>query len=233
MSSTNRGAARRALDFYQTPAITTDLLLREIKPDPNGHALEPAAGKGAIMRRLVAYGYQRERVLGIELDVGRASMAGARCGDFLAAAKRTPLARMLDGWADQYDLIITNPPFNLAMEFALACLDLAAGRATVALLLPLPWLGSQKRAAFHRAHPSDIYVVPRPEFAASMSCTEKKRGCEYRETLEIEAPRPRECPRCGASTQCTTTDSIEYAWFCWGPGRGNRWYRLDPKEVAQ
>jgi hypothetical protein len=100
-------------------------------------------------------------------------------------------------------------------------------RGTVALLLRLNWLGSQERAAFHRAHPSDILLLPkRPEFTASMSCSAKKQGCTYRETLPIESPRPKACPKCGARTMCSTTDSIEYAWFVWGPGRGNRWQIL-------
>jgi hypothetical protein len=110
---------------------------------------------------------------------------------------------------------------------------MADGVGTVALLLRLNWLGSQERAMFHREHPSDILLLPkRPEFTASMGCSAKKSGCTYRETLPIEAPRPKLCPLCGARTTCSTTDSIEYAWFVWGPCRGNRWQILPMPETV-
>lgn len=113
---------------------------------------------------------------------------------------------------------------DILRDFARMALHMADGVGTVALLLRLNWLGSQDRAPFHRAHPADIYILPkRPEFAASLSCTAKKSGCTYKETLPIEAIRPKICPLCGAKTACSTTDSIEYAWFVWGPSRGGRW----------
>ena len=231
MSSTARGASRENLDFYPTPGWCVDLLLDALFDDPAAGrifpapdlvtALEPAAGDGAIVKRLLARGVPAENIGAIEIDPTRAEMVRAivsdvRCGDFI----RDPMLAALR----KPDFIVTNPPFALAADFAKTALFLAGDRGTVALLLRLNWLGSQERAAFHRAHPSDILLLPkRPEFTASMSCSAKKKGCTYRETLPIEAPRPRDCPKCGARTQCSTTDSIEYAWFVWGPGRGNRW----------
>lgn len=223
MSSTARGASRENLDFYPTPAWATDALLDALDARPEWQCLEPAAGDGAIVKRLLARGVRREHVAASEIDPARAEMVrtivpDVRCEDFLAP--RPPGF----AWSGVYNLIVTNPPFALAADFARVALGMAGDRGTVALLLRLNWLGSQERAAFHRAHPSDILLLPkRPEFAASMSCSWKKSGCTYRETLPIEAPRPRECPKCGARTRRSTTDSIEYAWFVWGPGRGNRW----------
>ena len=220
MSSTARGASRENLDFYPTPAWATDLLLDALEPYSWRHArvLEPAAGDGAIVKRLLARGVPASGIGAVEIDPTRAEkvheIVTCECSDFL---KDPPIVGC-------HELIVTNPPFALAADFAKTALFLAGDRGTVALLLRLNWLGSQERAAFHRAHPSDILLLPkRPEFTASMSCTAKKKGCTYRETLPIEAPRPKNCPKCGAKTACSTTDSIEYAWFVWGPGRGNRW----------
>ena len=282
MSSTARGRARENLDFYQTPPWPTDLVLDELfapsvlpcqalPPPEELQALESAAGAGAIVKRLLARGVRRERIDAIEIDPGRADIVRGlvpcvECADFTTITNGPP-----------YDLIITNPPFALAADFARVALGMAGlmpqpderhtlisveptqaeiekiqrlhptaeradygliaaamrpraasieskRRGTVALLLRLNWLGSQERAAFHRAHPSDILLLPkRPEFTASMSCSAKKSGCEYKATLPIEVARPKTCPLCGARTVCSTTDSIEYAWFVWGPGRGNRW----------
>lgn len=226
MSSTARGASRENNDFYPTPAWCVDLLLNHLAYFHWSIAtvLEPAAGDGAVIKRLLARGVPAENIDAIELDPARAEQVRAivpcRCADFL----RLPTAHLPEVDVGAYDLIVTNPPFALASDFARVALGMAGDRGTVALLLRLNWLGSQERAAFHRAHPSDILLLPkRPEFTASMSCSAKKQGCAYRATLPIEAPRPRDCPACGARTQCSTTDSIEYAWFVWGPGRGNRW----------
>lgn len=218
MSSTARGASRENLDFYPTPGWCVDLLLDALDVRPEWRCLEPAAGDGAIVKRLLARGVPASGIGAVEIDPTRAEkvheIVTCECSDFL---KDPPIVGC-------HDLIVTNPPFALAADFAKTALFLAGDRGTVALLLRLNWLGSQERAAFHRAHPSDILLLPkRPEFTASMSCSAKKKGCTYRETLPIEAPRPRDCPKCGARTQCSTTDSIEYAWFVWGPGRGNRW----------
>ena len=131
----------------------------------------------------------------------------------------------------RWDLIITNPPFVLAEAFARRAIQLAGNQGLVALLLRLNWLGGQERILFHRRHPADIHLLPkRPEFCASMGCSRKKQGCTYREILPIEAARPKDCPLCGAKTTCSTTDSIEYAWFVWGRG-GGRWSLLELPEA--
>lgn len=241
MSSTARGASRENNDFYPTPGWCTDLLLSAIRPSFADRVLEPAAGDGAIIKRLIAYGIAPEKISAIEIDQERAEMVRAivsdvGCEDFF-----------LEPDLNAYDLIITNPPFALATNFARRAVEMTRYTGTVALLLRLNWLGSQERATFHREHPSDILLLPkRPEFTASMSCSgvvpalhRRKKGdpppvrrprCDWRATLPIEADRPSVCPSCGAKTLCSTTDSIEYAWFVWGPGRGNRWSILPMPE---
>ena len=199
MSSTARGTSRENLDFYPTPGWCVDLLLDALNVCPEWRCLEPAAGDGAIVKRLLARGVPASGIGAVEIDPTRAEkvheIVTCECSDFL---KDPPIVGC-------HELIVTNPPFALAADFAKTALFLAGDRGTVALLLRLNWLGSQERAAFHRAHPSDILLLPkRPEFTASMSCSAKKKGCDYRETLPIEAPRPRDCPKCGARTQCST-----------------------------
>jgi predicted RNA methylase len=145
-----------------------------------GAVLEPGAGRGAIVRELLASaGRKPGRIDAIELDHERASAlretgVDVFCEDFLAPSDR-----------GSYSLAIMNPPYALAMPFieaAVACSD------TVCALLRLGFLASQKRACWHRAHPCDVYVLPRrPSFT-----TDGK------------------------------TDSADYAWMIWAPGRGGR-----------
>lgn len=94
---------------------------------------------------------------GIEIDAGRAELCRNKkliceTGDFLASQQ----ARQADR------VILTNPPYKLGREFIEKSLAIAP---VVVMLLRLNFLGSQKRAGFHRAHPADIYVLPkRPSF---------------------------------------------------------------------
>jgi hypothetical protein len=62
-------------------------------------------------------------------------------------------------------LLVTNPPYSLAAEFIQRALERYRKSIDCAFLLRLNYLGSQKRAAFHREHPSDVFVLPRrPSF---------------------------------------------------------------------
>lgn len=158
MSSTNRGGKRSEADFYATPGWVTRAILPHVPID--GLVL---CGDGAMMHELVLAG--AGRVVGVEIDAGRAHTAAARVSavvhhaDFLSA----PVALRFGPW----DLIITNPPFSLAQRFVERALaDVRVG-GTVAMLLRLAFLERQARAPFHRAHPSDVYVLPkRPSFSA-------------------------------------------------------------------
>jgi hypothetical protein len=220
MSSTSRGAERHPDDFYATPEWATLALLRVLGPHAPGRILEPTAGTGAIVRALRKH-WPGCGVTANEIDAERAELlhdAGAKIvkvTDFL-----------VEGFLGQ-DLIITNPPFKLAMPIIERSRQIAR---EVALLLRLNFLGSQERAAFWHEHPADVYVLPRrPSFAASLKC---KKKCGWATTLPLDAERPKVCPACSAAVTVTTSDSCEYAWFVWGPGRGGRWQVLDLGEEA-
>lgn len=138
MSSTNRGAERQPHDLYPTPAPPIDALLEVMYIPLDSVFHEPCKGAGAIYNRVPC----RERSH-CEINEG---------SDYL---------EHIALW--RYDLIITNPPFSLAMEFLQKSLQEAD---TVVYLLRLNFLGSQKRKAFWQANrPSHILVLSkRPSF---------------------------------------------------------------------
>jgi len=145
------GYVRHADDFYETPAWCTRAILPHLRR--TDVVLDPCAGTGAILRAV------RTSVPGvickaIELDPVRSYHAGIQCADALSPETLWPPAT-----------IVTNPPYALAMEFVLRALLETQGKRDAAFLLRLNWLASQKRAEFHKKHPSDIFVLPRrPSF---------------------------------------------------------------------
>lgn len=171
MSATNvpnrKGVTRprNADDFYATPSWVTRAILPHLGPYTS--ALDPCCGDGAILREL------RGELHGIETDGGRA----LACVE--SDLRLVHMVNNHDALVTQWpavDLIITNPPFALAMEFLKLALEESGGRGEVAFLLRLAFLEGQARAAFHRAHPSDVYVLPkRPSFTGDG----KSDSCAY------------------------------------------------------
>lgn len=189
MSSTNRGADRIPQDLYPTPTPAIDALLGTL--DYSGaweRFHEPCKGTGAIYDRV--FGHKTYD----EISEGK---------DYLANVYS----------ANDFDLIITNPPFSLALEFLQKSLHEAA---TVCYLLRLNFLGSQTRRTFWQANrPSHVLVLAeRPCFA--WPCKGKghhTKGCGASYLPEST----RICSQCGGKV-APGTDSIEYAWFCWDRG---------------
>lgn len=138
MSATNRGAKRIEGDSYQTPSYCIDALLPLIDWPKVRTFLEPCRGAGAIYDRVSA-----GRKVWWELSEGR---------DYLTTRHR-----------GRFDLIITNPPYSLAMEFLLKSLDEAD---TVIYLLRLHMLGSQATREFWNSRPPSHFfpLAKRPNF---------------------------------------------------------------------
>lgn len=161
MSAAGRNLAgneRRPDDFYATPAWCTRLILPELRLVSCPIVLDPCAGEGAILNIVEKDLFDLDYTAGIEIDPARAAISCAQCADALTVEWR-------DSNADRPDLVITNPPYKLALEFIAKALGEVAPGGEVAMLLRLNFLGSQKRAGFLRANPPDVYILPkRPSF---------------------------------------------------------------------
>lgn len=140
MSATHRGFTREDQDSYSTPQYAIDLILDRIYLDRVLISLEPCRGEN---RRI--YNLLPGTVLWCEIKENL---------DYLDF----PFDRIKD-----IDLILTNPPFSLALEFLKKSLSEAK---TVIYLLRLNFLGGIKRKQFWDEHPpSHLYVLAkRPSF---------------------------------------------------------------------
>lgn len=161
MSSTNRGRDRTKDDLYETPEWLTEAICHEISAVMNPEVvLEPACGPGKMVKAMAECWPLS--------DIHQSDITEPYCRNFLNPDHLYP---------PMFDLIITNPPFSLAMEFvqtAMKCRRTAY--SMVAMLLRLNWLGSQKRAKWLRAHRPAVFVTPRrPNFSDAV----KTDSCEY------------------------------------------------------
>lgn len=165
MSVTGHNDVRRENDFYETPAWCVRSILAHL---PSANVLDPCAGSGAILNAV--YADDPEAVMwGLEIDPKLATLARAR-GHMI----ETRDALSIEPWPET-DVILMNPPFNLAEEFVRRALAEAAPATWVVALLRLNWLAGMKRVKLHTAHPSDVYVMPRrPSFTGKGT-----DSCEY------------------------------------------------------
>lgn len=232
MSSTNRGEGvyiRQEDDFYETPAWCVEALFSGVLPNTVQTVLDPCAGRGAILD--VAKRLGRETFAN-EIDDSRAGMC-ARKGHYTNAVDS-----LVSEW-EPCDAIVTNPPFFWALEFIQKALferrqyTVGGGRSgvvnmcTLAFLLRLNFLGSQKRRNFHLDYPADLHIMTRrPSFGDGIRCTE----CDWKTLLPPDlAVLVKECQKCGAAVKLkpNVTDSIEYCWFVWHPAqKGGKWNLL-------
>jgi hypothetical protein len=136
MSATNRGTKRNNYDFYPTPREAITPILDEINMKKVQSFYEPCKGDSAIYSLIGLSDKDYS-----ELQEGK---------DYFEANPSV-------------DLIITNPPFSLALEFLKKSLTEAR---TVVYLLRLNFLGSQKRKEFWQNNPpSHIFTLSkRPSF---------------------------------------------------------------------
>lgn len=224
MTATNRGAKRVESEFYPTPAAFVRAILPHLPFA--GSILEPMAGDGAIVSVLCDAGHACVDMIEIDRERARHLRKMGADGDVFVGDALSPETD--DLWEMPHGLVLTNPAFSLAQQ--LAEHSIAAQRphgGTTALFVPQSFLATGGRKDFWKANPCDWYqCLQRPQFVASLACSRKK-ACGWRETIPIDAPRPKRCPLCGERTTCSTTDAREYGWAVWGPGRGHGLFWLD------
>lgn len=186
MSSTKRGAVRAPHDFYETPAGAAAPVMRELRAMfGNYYALivDAGAGLGALTRAAAAE-FEAGMVEAVEafpqdLPLERAAPAGEehaaaewrRRGADPYEARLRAAGAVAVTVADfmtlerQVDVVVSNPPFALAMDFLRHTIE-DIDPPLAAFLLRLNFLGSAKRADWLAAHPPRAIRVltKRPNF---------------------------------------------------------------------
>jgi len=189
MSSTNRGYSKEfhVSDFYITPQepikqfLEKFLSIETLKQDIK--ILDPCAGGNEkydmpYFKVLESLGFNNIRTA----DIRQNSQARFKL-DFLND--------VLD--FEYFDLTISNPPFNLAIEFINKALNNTKNNGFVVMLLRLNFFGSQSRQKFFAEN------MPKYCFVHS------KRISFFPEDFELD----------GKVYKKGLTDSIEYAHFVW------------------
>ena len=177
MSSTNRGYDRHKSDYYATPVEDIKSFLKEFTTGfdqiidldnfnftKNLDILDPCAGDLAYSKAIKEYGFP---------DYNDIKTLDIR-GDSLADIKADYLSWTPD---KQYDLIISNPPFYLAIDFIRKALQDVKDGGLVIMLLRLNFLGSQERLPFWKDNMANAAFVhsKRMKFIAGKSGD----SCEY------------------------------------------------------
>lgn len=234
MSSTNRGGYRMADDFYATPTWAVDAVLRRLLM-PGLRILEPSAGRGAIVRALIAHGADPALITAVEPHESR----HAALADLVPVTFNCGFEAFADNRDTRFDLVVMNPPFSLAeSHIRLACSLLAPG-GRVAALLRLAFLAEgQERADLRRLYPHDrLELVKRPSFTAEMlawttdaellaMATDDDRAEAYKraEKKRAKPMTPDQRLISVVRARLSQTDSCAYAWGIFGNGCGGRFW---------
>ena len=146
MSSTNRGTDRNKFDYYVTPQKDIVNFLEAFKRNHNDlenvkNVLDPSAG--GDQNNEMSYPEAIKKVYfdwNVEtLDIRTDSRAKYKGIDYL----QRNINEILPDYKP--DIIFTNPPFNLAMDFIKKALNEVRTDGYVIMLLRLNFLGSKDR----------------------------------------------------------------------------------------
>lgn len=164
MSSTNRGNSRDShiSDYYVTPLKPIRDLMEFLMGQEETRnmfqqallfILDPCAGGDeknpmSYPTVLKEYTFAQKGIVHTQ-DIREDSLA-AKTEDFLMSKSDF-----------QYDLIITNPPFNIAEEVVTKALDICTEGGFVIMLLRLNFFGSKKRENFWKNNMPILTVVHR------------------------------------------------------------------------
>lgn len=201
MSSTNRRQIRVDKDKYYTPMRDVKIIVDSISWKEVNTFLEPCTGDNRIVDTVINIAN-----LSYKRSINTYEYEIDLGLDFL----REPYLNF------KIDVCITNPPYSFSQEFIEKAIKQCK---SVFMFLPLNFLGSQKRFDFWCEHsPTNLLISSkRPSFVHFC----KICGSSYLPDQEIE---------CCNKSITKTTDSNEYAWFCWDYGnflidnRSFMWY---------
>lgn len=164
MSSLNRGTVRNDDDYYITPHwLIEDFLaafaennMLVCSPDESPRVLDPSAGGCDKYEMSYPTVLEKHGFTVDSWDIRADSRASVINCDFL----------QVKSLKKPYDMIITNPPFNVAQEFTEHALEMVEYGGLVIMLQRLNWLGSQKRKPMWQKLPlAAVYVhSKRPGF---------------------------------------------------------------------
>lgn len=129
----------KSADDFQTPPEALNPLYPYLKKEWT--IWECAAGKGNLKKSLNDKGF-----VVIGSDVITESPAGIILRNFLE-------------WSpDDFDCVITNPPYSLKQQFLERCYEL---KKPFALLMPLTALETAKRQKLYKEHGIEIILMPK------------------------------------------------------------------------
>lgn len=166
---------RAANDFYATPSEAVYALIDNV--DIRGKIWEPACGTGSISKILEDTGFDV-----LSTDIVYRGYGEHDSVDFLKCQPDASVRRN----------IVTNPPYNLALDFVEHAIDLVDNDFLVCMLLKLTFLEGQKRRNFFAQYP--------PQYVYVFS---KRIGCARNGDFE-EMKRQ--------------SSAVAYAWFIWKKG---------------
>lgn len=157
MSSTNRSNARKEhiADYYRTPIADIEKFLSELDNvvtiDMDRCTLDPASGgdlKNPMSYPVALHNYYRVSLENIRtIDIREDSLAERKCDYLSIKLDYKPY------------VIITNPPFNHALEFIQKALNDVEENGYVIMLLRLNFLETKTRKAFFDKYmPEYIFV---------------------------------------------------------------------------
>jgi hypothetical protein len=151
--------SRKNLDFYQTPDFATEILLKQYSYlIVDGAIIEPCCGDRAISKQLETK-FGKNRLIETDIDPAR----NPRNGVFDATNPATYLQKSASG--ETIRSVITNPPFNCAMNILKTAYE-SPDVEVIALLLRLSFLeGTFERGPFLNQHPpKKLIILPRISF---------------------------------------------------------------------
>ena len=164
MSSTLRGYDRHKSDYYVTPKDMIELFIKEsgLRLAQHEKVLDPCAG-GQVLNGEVVFGMPYVDVISTLTSLDNITTLDIR-DDSLAQHKVDFLEWEFD---KDYQLIITNPPFDCSLEIAKKSIEhCKKTKGTVVLLQRLNFLGSKSRKPFFDENPPTYIFVhhKRPKF---------------------------------------------------------------------